>query len=170
MDAQSVAAFEARAAQAEQRLAVLEQKLGERCGSMPAACRILGGWSALEINVLHASSFLRQPVAACSSSSRPPPASSPRALPSTAAAGGSSGGAVDTSRYVAELQALREVLVAAKAEQEALEKRVGEVGACRTSMLSHGEMGLCMGKSQALWCCRFRGVLRASGRMLCTAL
>ncbi|KAL4419426.1 hypothetical protein ABPG77_006353 [Micractinium sp. CCAP 211/92] len=69
MDAQAVAAFEARAAQAEQRLAVLEQKL----------------------------------------------------------AAGSNGGAVDTSRYVAELQALREVLVAAKAEQEALEKRVGEL-------------------------------------------
>ncbi|KAL4444106.1 hypothetical protein ABPG75_011843 [Micractinium tetrahymenae] len=70
MDAQAVAAFEARAVQAEQRLAVLEQKLG---------------------------------------------------------GGSSSSGAVDTSRYVAELQALRAVLVAAKAEQEALEKRVAEL-------------------------------------------
>lgn len=34
---------------------------------------------------------------------------------------------VDTSRYVAELEGLRTVLLAAKAEQEALEKRVAEV-------------------------------------------
>ena len=34
---------------------------------------------------------------------------------------------MDTSRYVAELQSLKAVLLAAKAEQEALEKRVGEV-------------------------------------------
>ncbi|PSC75986.1 MICAL C-terminal isoform A [Micractinium conductrix] len=68
MDAQALAAFEARASQAEQRLAALEAKLG------------------------------------------------------AASAGG-----VDASRYVAELQTLREVLVAAKAEQEGLEKRVADL-------------------------------------------
>lgn len=71
MDAQALASFEARAAQAEQRLAALESKL--------------------------------------------------------AAGGSGGGGAVDTLRYVAELQSLRTVLLAAKAEQEALEKRVGEL-------------------------------------------
>ncbi|PRW50917.1 MICAL C-terminal [Chlorella sorokiniana] len=69
MDAAALAQFEARAAQAEQRLAVLEAKL----------------------------------------------------------AGGSGSGAVDTSRYVAELQSLKGVLLAAAAEQEALEKRVAEL-------------------------------------------
>ncbi len=72
-------------------------------------------------------------------SSHPPPAPPPATRPMVpllfAAAAGSNGGAVDTSRYVAELQALREVLVAAKAEQEALEKRVGEVGARRNRVL-----------------------------------
>lgn len=69
MDAHAVAAFEARAAQAEQRLAALESKLG----------------------------------------------------------GGAAGGVVDTSRYVVELQGLRDVLVAAKVQQDALEKRVAEL-------------------------------------------
>ncbi|KAL4855330.1 hypothetical protein ACK3TF_004076 [Chlorella vulgaris] len=77
MDAQSLAAFEARAVEAEQRLSALEAKLA-----------------------------------------------------GTARSASSSGnGAVDTSRYVAELQALQTVLLAAKAEQQALEKRVSEVEA-----------------------------------------
>ncbi|PSC75985.1 MICAL C-terminal isoform B [Micractinium conductrix] len=70
MDAQALAAFEARASQAEQRLAALEAKLGGAAASA---------------------------------------------------------GGVDASRYVAELQTLREVLVAAKAEQEGLEKRVADL-------------------------------------------
>lgn len=61
-------------------------------------------------------------------------------LPPLLCLAGSSGGAVDTSRYVAELQALKGVLLAAKAEQEALEKRVGEVrwGAVRRLQLNWG--------------------------------
>lgn len=43
------------------------------------------------------------------------------------AASGSSGGAVNTDRYVSELEGLRTVLLAAKAEQEALEARVAQV-------------------------------------------
>lgn len=74
MDAQSLAAFEARAVEAEQRLSALEAKLAGSASS-------------------------------------------------------SGNGAVDTSRYVAELQALQTVLLAAKAEQQALEKRVSEVEA-----------------------------------------
>lgn len=70
LDPQALQAFEARAAAAEQRLVVLEAKLGS---------------------------------------------------------GSIAGGAVDTSKYVAELLALKEVLLAARAEQETLEKRVQEL-------------------------------------------
>lgn len=45
-----------------------------------------------------------------------------------AAAGGSGGGGVDAGRYISELKGLRDVLLAARAEQEALEKRVAQVG------------------------------------------
>lgn len=53
---------------------------------------------------------------------------SPSALP-LPPPGSIAGGAVDTSKYVAELLALKEVLLAARAEQETLEKRVQEVRA-----------------------------------------
>lgn len=44
---------------------------------------------------------------------------------------------MDTSRYMAELQALKTVLQAAAAEQEALEKRVAEVR-CICSAMQRG--------------------------------
>ena len=116
MDASSLAAFENRAAQAEQRLAVLESKLaaGESCWLCLCCCA------------------RPEPAAIQFTPRRRPPdpaaAAAAPALPLLpAGSGSSSGGAVDTSRYVAELQSLKAVLLAAKAEQEALEKRVGEV-------------------------------------------
>lgn len=51
------------------------------------------------------------------------------ALEAKAAAGGG-GTAGLVAQYVSELQALKDVLLAAKAEQEALEKRAAEVRAC----------------------------------------
>ena len=113
MDEHTILAFETRAAQAEQRLSALESKLAAGVQtSVEAACT-----GAAQFN----------------SSSTPPPPPRLRCPPACRAAGAaatastSSGGAVDTSRYVAELQALRAVLVSAREEQEALEKRVGEV-------------------------------------------
>ena len=123
MDAAALAQFEARAAQAEQRLAALESKLAAGASAprgLPLCC------------VRLARSMLRPPARLPACARRKPSLPySPRAAAAcpapTCAGGGGGGGGVDASRYVAELQALKGVLLAAKAEQEGLEKRVAEV-------------------------------------------
>lgn len=89
MDAQSIAAFEARAAAAEQRLTALEAKLGASCSLV---------WDKWPSAVL-----------AAASAPRLPPPTPPHTLPHPAGNAGSSSGSIDASKYVAELLALKEV-------------------------------------------------------------
>jgi hypothetical protein len=112
MDAQSLAAYEARAAQAEQRLAVLESKLAAG-------------------QVHHRNDMQRRPACLAAAAAAIALQLNVATLLATAPAGGNSssgGGSVDVSRYVAELQSLKNVLLTAKTEQDALEKCCSEVG------------------------------------------
>lgn len=131
MDAQALASFEARAAQAEQRLAALESKLA--AGKWPGPEAQWPPPAPAAAPRAAAAPALHPGRAAAAPACCWPPAPLPCLTPPRAGGSGG-GGAVDTLRYVAELQSLRTVLLAAKAEQEALEKRVGEVrqpGSCR---------------------------------------
>lgn len=113
MDGQSLAAFETRAAAAEQRLAVLEAKLGSSECSRAAWGRVMA---------------IRRSGHACRRPAIPAARVHATWLPARRPAGSASS-AVDTTKYVAELLSLKDVLLAAQAEQAALEKRVAEVGA-----------------------------------------
>ncbi len=132
MDQATLAAFEARAASAEQRLAVLEAKLQNGKGeSLLAMCRIPSPRA-----LPSAFSELPEPWGRAKYSEGSEhtsllmlkaPLLWAQAYYCSVFVHAGNGNSVNVSQYVAGLQELRGLLVMAKAEQERLEKELAEV-------------------------------------------